>query len=49
MEVYLPENTEGSNVPVAANKYFFPIPGSVQSQVGWGIGKPGLVEDLPCP
>ena len=25
-----------------------PIPGSVQGQVGWGFGQPGLVEGVPA-
>jgi len=25
-----------------------PLPGSVQSQVGWGLEQPGPVEDVPA-
>jgi len=25
-----------------------PMPGSIQSQVGWGSEQPGLVEDVPA-
>ena len=25
-----------------------PLPGSVQGQVGWGFGQPGLVEGVPA-
>jgi len=26
----------------------FPLPGSVQGQVGWGFEQPGLVEGVPA-
>jgi len=33
---------------VAQRSCGYPLPGSVQGQVGWGFEQPGLVEDVPA-
>lgn len=33
---------------VVQRSHVFPIPGSVQGQVGWGFEQPGIVEGVPA-